>query len=119
MVSTSVRNTYTHLKPGKNIVFGIAGYYTPQREMRLPYNGREILYVVGEVIMEAACCNIADGWTYSLVPGYIVDWQRDVNEEGEKITTVEPVRSAEEKTAIRDIIQNKEGFLPVDFWIPE
>ena len=82
----------------------------------MPYNGREILYVVGQVIMEAACCNIADDWVYSLVPGYIVDWQCDVNEEGEKITTVEPVRGDKEKADIRKAIQEREGFVPVDFW---
>jgi hypothetical protein len=115
MVSTATTR-YTHLTPGKNIVFGIAGYYTPQQETRLTYNGREILYVIGQVIMEAACCNIADDWVYSLVPGYIVDWQHEVNEEGEKITTVEPVRTDKEKADIRKAIQEREGFVPVDFW---
>jgi hypothetical protein len=115
MVSTTT-TSYTHLTPGKNIVFGIAGYYTPQQEMRLPYNDREVLYVTGQVIMEAACCNIADDWIYGLVPGYIVDWQNDVNEEGEKITTVEPVRADKEKADIRKAIQEREGYLPVDFW---
>jgi hypothetical protein len=115
MVST-VTTRYTHLTPGKNIAFGIAGYYTPQQETRLPYNGKEVLYVTGQVIMEAACCNIADDWVYSLVPGYIVDWQNDVNEVGEKITTVEPVHSDKEKADIRKVIQEREGFVPVDFW---
>ena len=115
MVSAATTR-YTHLTPGKNIVFGIAGYYTPQQETRLPYNDREVLYVIGQVIMEAACCNIADDWVYSLVPGYIVEWQTDVNEEGEKITTVEPVRSDKEKADIRKAIQEREGFVPVDFW---
>lgn len=115
MVSTTTTR-YTHLTPGKNIVFGIAGYYTPQQETRLLYNGREILYVTGQVIMEAACCNIADDWVYALVPGYIVDWQNDVNEEGEKITTVEPVRSDKEKADIRKVIQETESYIPIDFW---
>jgi hypothetical protein len=115
MVSTATTR-YTHLTPGKNIVFGIAGYYTPQEETVLPYNGREILYVTGQVIMEAACCNIADDWVYVLVPGYIVDWQNDVNEEGEKITTVEPVRSSKEKNDIRKAIQETLGYIPIDFW---
>ncbi|MBN2076668.1 MAG: hypothetical protein JW762_14060 [Dehalococcoidales bacterium] len=115
MVSTTTTR-YTHLTPGKNIVFGIAGYYTPQQETRLPYNGREVMYVIGQVIMEAACCNIADDWVYCLVPGYIVDWQKDVNEEGEKITTVEPVCTDREKADIRKAIQEREGYMPVDFW---
>ena len=66
--------------------------------------------------MEAACCNVADDWVYTLVPGYIVDWQNDANEEGEKITTVEPVPADREKADIRKAIQDKEGYLPVDFW---
>ena len=116
MVSTTATKQYTHMTPGKNIAFGIAGYYTPQQEIRLPYDGRDILYVTGQVIMEAACCNIADDWVYALVPGYIVDWQSDVNGQDEKITTVEPVRTDKEKADIRKIIQEKEGYIPVDFW---
>ena len=66
--------------------------------------------------MEAACCNIADDWVYVLAPGYIVDWHNDINEEGEKITTVEPVRTDKEKADIRKVIQETEGYIPIDFW---
>jgi hypothetical protein len=66
--------------------------------------------------MEAACCNIADDWVYALVPGYIVEWQKDVNEEGEKISIVEPVRTDREKADIRKAILEREGYVPVDFW---
>jgi hypothetical protein len=66
--------------------------------------------------MEAACCNIADDWVYALVPGYIVEWQSDTNEEGEKITTVQPIRNDREKVEIRKVIQEREGYVPVNFW---
>lgn len=108
--------TYTHTEPGTDIPFGIAGFYTPLEETRLPYNGREILYITGKVTMEASCCIMAEGWVYAIVPGYIVEWQNTVSEDGEPVSTVEPVKDTRDRTAVRDIIYEKEGTVPVDFW---
>ena len=73
---------YTHLELGKDVMAGIAGYYTPQKEVRLQHNGREVLYVIGEVVVESDChdgaCSVGS-WTYALVPGYVVKCQNTRN----------------------------------------
>jgi len=116
MVTESAkRNSYTHIDTGSTVPFGIAGYYMPLEEVRLPYNGKEVLYVTGKVVMEAPCCKMAPDWVYVVVPGYILEWQHETNENGEKVTRVEPVGSTDKETVTK-LIQEKEGYLPVDFW---
>ncbi len=116
MVTESAKRTeYAHVETGRDIPFGIAGYYTPLDETRLAFNGREVLYVTGKVIMEAPCCKMAPDWVYAIVPGYIVDWQYETNDNGEKVTRVEPVGTTD-KEAVTKLIQDKEGYIPVDFW---
>ena len=45
---------YVHPELGKEVEFGIAGYYTPQKVSRLDYDGRQVLYEVGRVKLESS-----------------------------------------------------------------
>ncbi len=105
---------YTHLELGKDVIFGIAGYYTPQQEVGLEYNGREVLYVIGQVVLESSCCGNGR-WTYTFVPGYIVNWQNTRNEDGLPVSEVEPIADGEAREDIMKIIQSKEGISPIEF----
>ena len=106
---------YTHLKLDKDLSIGIGGYYTPRQEVRLKYNGREVLYVTGEAVVETSCCNIGS-WTYVIVPGYIVDWQNTESDDGLPVSKVEPVSDEETRKKIKKIIQDKEGTPAIEFW---
>ena len=106
---------YTHLELNKDVPIGIAGYYTPEEEVRLDYNGREVLYVIGKAVIESACCGIGN-WGYVLVPGYIVSWQNKRNEAGLPVSAVEPISDEEAQNNIRQIIQTKETVAQVQFW---
>lgn len=116
MVTTIRTKTYTHLKQGENVMFGIAGYYTPQQEIRLPYKGREVLCIIGQVVLESSCCTVNTDWAYALVPGYILNWRDGVNEDGLPVSEVEPVRDTKEREEIRKAIQTQEPSAMVDFW---
>jgi len=105
---------YTHLELGEDIRAGISGYYTPQQEVRLNYNDRELLYVVGRVVLDSSCC--ANGsWTYAIVPGYIVNWQNTENEDGLPVSEVEPITDREAREDITKVIQANEGIFAIDF----
>jgi len=41
-----MKQQYVHLPLNEDVHF-LAGYYTPQRELRLSHNGREVLCVIG------------------------------------------------------------------------
>jgi len=107
--------TYTHLELGQDVVIGIGGYYTPQKEVRLPHNGREVLYVIGQAVVESSCCGTGN-WKYALVPGYIVNWQQEQSEAGLPVTDVEPVRDEEAQSKIRRLIETTEDAVLVGFW---
>jgi hypothetical protein len=106
--------SYTHLKLNQDIE-AIAGHYTPQKEVRLPYNGREVLYVISEAVVDASCCGPAD-FTSALVPGYLVKWQAETNEDGFPVSEVEPISDRKARGRIKKLIQETEHVSQVDFW---
>ncbi len=109
---------YTHLPLNKDVE-AFAGYYTPEKEARLKYNGREVLYVTGRVVVEATCCgdacSTANHW-YAIVPGYLLKWQGEKNEAGLPVSEVEQVSDVATQNEIRQIILDNEAVSRVDFW---
>ena len=108
------RLEYTHLKVNEDITC-IAGYYTPLKEVRLPYNGREVLYVVGQAVIESSCCGIGC-WGYVLVPGYILNWQNKTNDAGLPVSEVEPILDKIVRDNISQIIKEAESISQIEFW---
>ncbi len=98
---------YKHLIPGKEIPFGIAGYYVLYKEEKLPYKGREVLYLVGKAVIESSCCNTGS-WVYVSVPGYIVDWHAS-EEDGSAVSDVESISDPVEREELSKIIETKEN----------
>ena len=105
---------YTHLPINEDVTC-IAGYYIPLKEVRLKYNGREVLYVVGRAVIESSCCGIGC-WGYVVVPGYITSWQNKTNEAGLPVSEVEPISDRTVRDNIRRIIEEAECVSQVDFW---
>ncbi len=108
---------YTHLELGKEVIAGITGYYTPQKEVRLKHNGREVLYVIGQAVVESSCCGGGAGsWIYAIVPGYVVSWQNTRNEAGLPVSEVESISDEEAQANIRRTIETNEGASLIGFW---
>ena len=110
-----MRSEYVHLNLGEDIP-AKAGYYTRDREERLKYNGREILYAVGGCKLESTCCGGSACFGYALVPGYLVAWKNKTNNEGLPVSEVTPILDKETQKQISKIIQDKEGVSNIDFW---
>ncbi len=115
VVSSTISVRYTHLELDKEVETGIAGYYTPQKEIRLKYNGREVLCVIGQAVVESSCCGTGS-WRYATVPGYIVNWQNKANEAGLPVSEVEPISDEEARENLRRIIETDEGASLIGFW---
>lgn len=105
---------YTHLELNHDIE-APAGYYTPQKEVRLKYNGREVLCVVSQAVVDASCCGATD-YASALVPGYIVKWQVGTNQDGLPESEVEPVTDKRAQAGIRKIIRETEHVTQIEFW---
>lgn len=112
---------YTHLPLGEDVE-AFAGYYTPENEARLKYNGREVLYVTGHLVVEATCCAEGEGgcrtanYWYALVPGYVLKWQSEKNGNGLPVSEVELISGVETQNDIRRIMLKNEAVSRVDFW---
>jgi len=106
-------NSYTHLELNQTVE-ALAGYYTPLKEVRLKYRGREVLYVIGQLVVDASCCGVSD-CGYALVPGYITNWQAETNKDGLPVSEVEPITDKETQDDIRKIIQETEHVPQIEF----
>ena len=105
---------YTHLELNEDVNC-MAGFYTPLKEVRLEYNHREVLYVIGRAVIESSCCGVGN-WGYALVPGYMVSWQNEKNDDGLPKSEVEPISDEAAQNDIRKIIKEVENISQIEFW---
>lgn len=110
---------YVHLPLGE-AVDSFAGYYIPEKEERIDYNGRDVLYVYGHAVVETTCstgggCSTADLW-YVYVPGYVVAWKKEKNADGLDVSEVERIKDEAAEDEIRKILKEKEMVDKVDFY---
>ena len=110
----SVRRTYTHAAIGREIE-AIGGHYVVESEDRLAFEGRDVLVARGYMVIDRSCCGTG-GCGFALVPGYVVCWQGSLNEEGDVVTEVEPVREEREKEDLRRLMLRSERVQQVVFW---
>ena len=104
---------YTHQELYQEIT-AIGGEYVLVKEVRLPFEGREILYIVGHAVFDSTCCGVS-GCAYALVPGFIRDWRTQHNAAGLPVSRVEPVHSEDAQTKLRKLILEKEIVHQVQF----
>jgi hypothetical protein len=105
---------YVHLELGEELQ-GLAGYYTPLKELRIETNGREVLCVIGMSVVESACCG-GGTFGYATVPGYILGWKERTNDNGLAVSTVEPVTDETVKREVSTRIREADNIFNIDFW---
>jgi hypothetical protein len=115
VIRTEKAVRYPHLELGKDVDLGIAGYYTPEKEIRLEYNGREVLVIIGKAVVEASCCGTGN-WVYAVIPGYIVRWHSGTTKNGTPESEVEPIIDAQAREDIKKTIETSENAVLVTFW---
>ena len=104
---------YIHAELGKE-VHALSGYYMAVDEKRAPYNGREVLCLIGEYVTEGWCCGRSEA-SYAQVAGYIVKWKSKVDKNGIPISEVEPITDEKAKRELTDIIKASEFVRIVEF----
>ena len=105
---------YTHLELNRDVP-APSGYYTPHKEVKLKYNGREILYTLSRAVIESSCCGASDCWSVQ-VPGYVLGWHKEKNHEGLPVSLVEPIKDENSREAIRKVIKDTEHITRSEFW---
>ncbi len=104
---------YTHIELNVEVQ-AIGGHYVLDKEARMPYDGREVLYVVGAGIIDTSCCGMG-GCRYAIVPGYVIDWKGRTNKDGLPVSEVDPIRDEKARKEIRQYIERSEFVQHVEF----
>ena len=113
MESPPVIKDYVHPVLNEEIST-ISGHYILNRETRLEYSDRQVLYFIGCAVVDASCCG-SGGCAYAMVPGYIRQWKYKLNGANLPVTQVEPICDKGDRQALRMLIKAKEGVQQVNF----
>jgi hypothetical protein len=105
---------YEHFELGAE-VRSISGYYAIDKEVRLPYDGREILVAFGYGATDTSCCGAGTGCRFANVAGYVLAWKTGAAPNGVPISQVEPIRDESAQGAIRKLIASIEPHCQVNF----
>jgi hypothetical protein len=114
MEASLMSMAYVHQKLDEDMQ-SISGTYTPLRELKLVYNSREALCVIGRAIVDTACCG-SGNFMYATVPGFIVEWKGSFNEQGLSVSLVEPVRDEAARREMARSVKENEHIYNIDFW---
>ena len=95
-------------------VTAIGGSYILLKEVRLPFDGEELLYLIGAAIFDTTCCGTG-GCAYALVPGFVRQWRYKADANGRPVSQVLPVAGDRLREQIKAVILKKESVHQVDF----
>jgi hypothetical protein len=101
-----VETEYVHQELNQEVT-AIGGRYLLVKEGRLPFQGREVLYLVGHAAFDTTCCGVG-GCAYALVPGFIQDWKSGTNEDGLTVSQVESIHDTNAQQKLQRLIQKQE-----------
>lgn len=95
-------------------ITAIGGSYFILKEVRVRFDGDDVLYLVGAATFDTTCCG-AGGCAYALVPGFIRKWRYATDKNGRPVSGVAPVFAKRKRKKIREMIFKKESVLQVNF----
>jgi hypothetical protein len=113
MQSSTDPRDFTHPQLGREVT-AIGGHYVFGKEIRMPFDSREILYFVGYAVLDSTCCGVG-GVAYVLVAGFIKQWKIKKNHNDCFISVVEPIGDQAVQKEGRSVIQKKEMVFQVTF----
>ena len=113
MVYYSETRDCAHPRLGQEVT-AIGGHYVFGKEIRLPFRGREILYLVGYAVLDSSCCGVS-GIAYALVVGFIQQWKFKKNKTKSFISRIEAIGDPAIRKEISRIIRQKEMVHQVSF----
>jgi len=92
----------------------ISGRYELYCEGKLKMDGKEILYALGNAVVDSSCCGFW-GCRYALVLGYVVKWKYKKNDKGTPISIIEPITDERVGKEVERLLKTGEGVMQVRF----
>ena len=107
------QKAFIHLELNQEVQ-AIGGHYVLTKEVRMPFNGQEVLYYVGYGLVNTSCCGMG-GTCYALVPGFIRHWKNSTTPDGNPVSNVLPIQDQLLQQEIQRLITQKEQVPQVNF----
>jgi hypothetical protein len=104
---------YVHEKLNEEVE-AIGGHYLFDKEVRLSFECREVLYLVGFAVVDRSCCG-PGGCGFAVVIGYVVSWKSGIDDKGRPISQVEPIHEKPIQQELTRLIQQSEVVTQVQF----
>lgn len=109
------QTTYDYPHPELNReVDAIGGHYVITKEVRLPYNNQELLYVVGTAMVDKTCCGFT-GCGFATVAGFVRRWKYRQNDHQADVSAVDRVTSEKMRRDIQQLIEKTEWVSQINF----
>ncbi|MFO7987343.1 MAG: hypothetical protein R6U38_15900 [Desulfatiglandaceae bacterium] len=93
----------------------ISGKYVLEKEFSMRVDGKPVLCVVGNAVVDSSCCGLG-GCRYALVPGYVERFKTRKNDDGLWLSEVAPIVVPQARKQIARLIKQKEWVNQVQFW---
>ncbi len=107
------RIDFIHPEMNKTVK-AIGGEYAFFKEVVFPYQGREVLYLIGCAVFDTTCCG-AGGVCYARVPGFLKALHYKTGKDGRPVSRVSPITDIQARKEIRQAISRRETVQQVEF----
>lgn len=104
---------YTHINPGEEGK-DLPWQYRVLEEHLFEYKGREVLYIISEVVSGSVCIGIGT-LRYIYVPGIVISRYSGLDKDCRPISTVMPVGNTVERDAIERLLSEKHPSMQICF----
>ena len=95
-------------------ITAIGGSYLFIKEVSLPVNGEEVLYLLGNAIFDTTCCGFG-GCAYAMVPGIIKAYHYKTDENGRPVSEVVSISDSRLQEKIKSLIRKKHLVHQINF----
>jgi hypothetical protein len=91
-----------------------AGYYLPLEAAFAEYNGRQLLYILGNYGIEASCCGVGS-WNYLRVEGYILQSPHPESSTHDACYEIETIENDLETKEIGKLLLDRHPGVRIEF----
>jgi hypothetical protein len=110
---TEKTTDFSHPELNQQIT-AIGGSYLFIKEARLPVNGEEVLYLLGNAIFDSSCCGFG-GCAYAMVPGIIRSYRYTTDKSGRPVSRVAAITDPQFQETVKALIRQKHLVHQVNF----
>lgn len=104
---------FRHPRIGEEVC-AVGGRYVFMKEVRLAFEGEQVLYLLGAARADSSCCGLG-GTAFAAVAGFIRRWHCGRTPQGDAVSEVEPIEREDQREALRRRIMAAERVPQVNY----